>query len=275
MDSVVRDNPGESVLGLPVLRQGGAFVLEGDYFESCLETILRYVDGRPASLQRGLAVLLIRMPYVRGALDLASFYPFALARELEFDGNPYEREVVVRKDKNELYRAMSGVVRGLIRDRNFLTSFVRSRRNRTPVLLPRRHFNEVELNNAMERLCAIVSAKSGLSEADIKIVCDEFEKSFAFQRRKNSGYFRNSQDVSFQSPGRNLHGFMREVGGRHTASCFLSSRLRLGGALVEGFHYDCSVDGGVYSGTFPNCHDEQETRTGTPHLNVYSNDYVR
>lgn len=57
--------------------------------------------------------------------------------------------------------------------------------------------------------------------------------------------------------------------------CLFNGLLRIGGAIRDGFHYDCTRSGGKYAGDFANCHNEIISKAGKPHLNVYPNDYIR
>ena len=88
--------------------------------------------------------------------------------------------------------------------------------------------------------------------------------------------YRNSKDVRFKSPGRELHGHVYKSTPPHSERCFLGGKIRLGGAVRDGFHYDCVKARKVlYGGTFIDCHCQEVTIPHRSHLDVFPNDFIR
>lgn len=265
---------GEKICGVP---SETSDPYDFDYVQYLIETLIELHKIDESCFKKGLAILAYR-PFKRKSIYKYSshFSPFSILREVGLDRQIAKSGAQLRRDKNELNRECERASKNAIKTRNSVHLYMENNRNRTPLLLPIRHFESDELRRIV---CEAWNALQ--SNDDVPAIFSRLEKSFErehpFKKGKGrTGYFVNSKDIEFKSPGRYLHGTPHLNLGEHKEACFLNGVLRIGGAIKEGFHYDCTrKNDGKYSGNFENCHGETVSKKGDPHLNVYPNDYIR
>lgn len=270
---IVKSAPSELVNGLPANERGD---YSNDYIEECFDTLLAYHRGRPRCFDKGLVIIVFRS---LGSASIKSFehmfYPFAIVREVSLDRRVASSGAQLARDKNEVSRRTIIAAKRAVKVRNQVTTYLASRCNRTPFLLPIGHFGEAPIGEMIKEAWGILKDEDNAGLVFDKLA-KEFEKQHPFIRMKrNTGYFINAHGVEFRSPGRDLHGITHPNVDGHQERCFFNGTLRIGGQVRQGFHYDCTYKGGKYSGTFESCHGEVISREGNPHLNVYPNDYIR
>ncbi|WP_428414504.1 hypothetical protein [Pararhizobium sp.] len=272
--AVAKALPGDFVAGLPFDGQGRPSI---SYFEDCFDTLVAFHNGRPQCFQKGLAVIALQF---FGGGDFSSaaeaFFPFALFKAVDHKARLASTGKQMLRDKNELVRIVLAEAKRAVKLKNKVTTYLHSKANRTPLLLPIEHFGGDELRQML------AGASNGLQTADDPNILFEtverlFEAQHPFHKKKTAtGFFVNANSVEFRSPGRDLHGVTHANSGDHNHLCFLNGSLRIGGQIKTGFHYDCcQKDGKPHGGTFIGCHAHPLRRQGKPHLNVYSNDYIR
>lgn len=274
VQAVAKSLPGDFVSGLPF---DGAGRPSASYFEDCFDTLVAFHNGRPQCFEKGLAVLALQF-FGGGDFSAAasSFFPFALFKIVDHKARLALTGNQMLRDKNELIRIFSAEAKRTVKLKNRVTTYLHSRSNRTPLLLPVRHFGGDEVTDLVTRAWTSLPSATdpnGLFEQLERV----FEERYPFHKKKNSsGFFVNANSVEFRSPGRDLHGVTHANSGDHNHLCFLNGSLRIGGQIRTGFHYDCCQrDGKPHGGTFMGCHAQDLRRHGKPHLNVYSNDYIR
>lgn len=270
--SIVKSVPGETITGLPAI---GSRLLSADYIVECFDTLEAFHAGRPNCFDRGLCVIGVAQTGESFSSVSEHFFPFALTSEVRFPRTYSSSPSQSRRDKNELSRFLEAHVKRQVRIRNDINQYLQSRTNRTPMLLPLRHFGEKELDSAVKAAWQTLP-HSKAPVAELEAICKDFEERFPFSKRSGrSGLFANSRDIWFTLPGRDLHASAHSEAIGHAKQCFLNGVLRVGAAIRQGFHYDCTKKGDKHSGTFSNCHGETVTKSGKPHLNVYPNDFIR
>lgn len=270
---VVKATPGEFVAGLPAPGRGG---YNAHYLSDCMESLVAFHAGRKTCFDKGLVVIAFRDASDVGIGKFAdSLYPFAIIKEVAFARKVASSGKQLSVDKNDVSRAVVATAKTAIRVRNQVTGYLSSRCNRTPLLLPRRHFNESALETLIREVWEGLQ-RSNEANSILENSVRNFERRFPFVKgKKVSGHFTNSNSVEFRSPGRDLHGLAYPKIEGHQDQCFLNGSLRIGGQIRPGFHFDCTHKGGRHGGAFPDCHGETVNKKGNPHLNVFPNDYIR
>jgi hypothetical protein len=236
---------------------------------------MAFVRGRPKALENGLAVLMLLRPWEKGGLS-KFFFPFALYTEVNTADIPVRDGMRAKIIANSQAVKIIDTANSMIKPTRAIKAEIEERLKRSPILLPLRHFASDELAELLitigEGIKEQVNPKCWISDK-----CREFERIFPFKKTGGKqGQFSNRNGINFTMPGRALHGEKGFVSGNgHNDMCFLNGKLRLGGPIADGFHYDCTAGGNCHSGNFCNCHDENDQYKGNPHLNIYSNDYIR
>lgn len=247
-----------------------------EIFEECLDTLIEFHRGRSDCFKKGLLVVGVTQPGEEIQEILSKFFPFALTKEINFPRKYSTSSAQARRDGNALFAILEKEIKHQVKIRNRITSFLGSKAARTPILLPLNHFGEDDLINFISQ-----TWKKASEASDIQVFLDEeskkFETKFPFKKKNGSrtGFFQNSKDVWFRPPGRDLHGSSYPKAPGHLTTCFFNAILRIGGAIKDGFHYDCTKGGSRHVGTFQNCHGDSVQMSGRPHLNVYPNDFIR
>ena len=150
---------------------------------------------------------------------------------------------------------------------------LQQRSNTCPFMLPLRNFRSKTLSPDLTELANVLRT----TDQPEFVVAEARRKMLERHPMERAGgehrYFADDADVRFKMPGRHLHG-VANAGQGHSSRCFISGMFRLGGRLIDGFHYDCSKESGRLSGTRGNCHDEARDHSGR-YLNISPNDYIR
>lgn len=253
-----------------------SYAITAAHCRELIDTLARYVEGRPHCLENGLGVVLLLRQWEGKSFE-SNFRPFAICIETKIDEPLNTRGEAAKRVANVYALAALQAANQIRKPVGALAGELRDRLRRTPLLLPVRHFNSDHLRSLIEETWAAVRAASDPAQA-IRRACDRFEEHHPFAKvGRRQGAFSNDAGVRFTAPGRHdFHGrraTRRE--GQHTDYCFLSARTRLGGPFQDGFHYDCTRGQTNYSGRFRNCHDAEDDHRGRPHLNVYPNDFIR
>jgi len=264
---------GELIAGLPVRDYEG---YSRQYLNDCLDTIKAFAAGRPNCFDKGLSVICVIQPGDDFDEIKEHFFPFCIVTIVRFERRFASSPAQARRDKNEVERSLIAKAKQQVKLASEVSTYLQSRSNRTPMLLPIRRFGRQELSDAVREAWLYLQTADRAGEM-IEAIAAQFEEAFPFRRKagSRSGYFANPDNIEFKAPGRDLHGTSRPDVGEHPDFCFLNGHLRIGGAIRGGFHYDCTKSGAKYSGRFDACHGQLVDRTGNPHLNVFPNDYIR
>lgn len=246
------------------------------HIDDLFDTLTAEVRARPNCLENGLGVIFLLRPWENGDGLFEAFFPFALCTLVYADNRSLQSGARVSSVANDQISDIFAAAKNLIAPCRILTTELRSRRKRTPLLLPVRHFDSDSLFGLLRNLWTNLKNQPNPKQY-LRDQCVEFEKKFPFEKSgKRSGRFVNGKRVSFVAPGRALHGRQWNVDDTgHNAECHFNAALRLGGGSSTNIHYDCTRGRGSYSGNFKNCHDQSQYYKGSPHLNVYSNDFIR
>lgn len=274
LKAIVTSLPREMVAGLPVREHGG---YSKEYLDDCLDTLKAFETGRPECFARGLSIICFVQPSDDYLAISEHFYPFSIVSGVEFGRRFATSPSQASRDKNEAIRLLVAKAKQQVKLASEVSTYLRSRSNRTPILLPLRRFERQELIDAVREAWLFLQTAEHAGER-LQAISAEFEKSYPYRRRPGakSGYFANGRKIEFKAPGRDLHGMPHPGHTGHPEACFLNGRLRLGGAIADGFHYDCTRgENAKYSGAFEACHGQVLERAGRPHLNIYPNDYIR
>ena len=203
-------------------------------------------------------------------------FPFADTNAVAFDQKPPARvSESVNKAIHELRVQLANASRSL----NAIEKEVRSRINRTPVMLPLRAFGYDEIDDLLKGVGTNVLAAGDPFSAvkkEVEGFCRRHpRRSFSHDPKK---HFVNPKGVVFRTPAGRPHGTLDpDFHGDHGVQCFPRSRLRLGSSFDPAFHYDCCASGrGALPASWIGCHGQIIAIKGTRrHANVYPNDYVR
>lgn len=232
------------------------------------------INKTPSAADDGFGVMCLAHDWYNISGFENIFFPSSLVLKV-----PLPHPILVdgnggREYFNKVLRALSLASPRLIRATRATASEVKARRNRSPILLPLKNFGSERLVPAIREL------SSDLLNVDhpsgrIKQACDEIEAAHPFTPKGDGKGFRDSENIIFRSPGRDLHGQVWDrPGDGHEVACNLNARFRLGGPIAHGFHYDCTRPP-FLQGYFSNCHGQTADYKGKPHLNVSPNDFIR
>lgn len=262
--------------GVPLYATANSYALDEAYCGELIQTLVSFIEERPNCIVHGLSVILLRREWEKTPVERL-FWPFALPKIVTVSGFISRSGEGAKRVANHYADEAISAARSARKTIRAMTSEFESRLRRTPLLLPVTHFGSAELDKLLNE--AAVAARNSVNPTEaILEACKRFEHDFPFKKTgKKKGGFTNRKGVRFESPARDgFHGKRAEKPiAPHTEECFLNARTRLGGAFADGFHFDCSVNGGIYSGTFANCHKANDKYVGRPHLNVYPNGFIR
>lgn len=270
---------GEEFTGLGLKPFHGRYEIDEFYCEELLETMARYIEGRPECITRGLAVIIVRSsgqrPEETVRLEKA-IWPFALYKTICIDYPVSDRGEGLRRAANVYSNAAISAGQTLASLTKYVNNIFTTQLRRTPLLLPLRRFDSTHLVSLIGEILS--SLPTGSEPGNIiDRACERFLARHPRRRDGKGVIFENYSGVEFKTPPRSdFHGNRSKVANElgHNAKCFLTARLRMGGHYADGFHYDCRR-GSSYSGHFKNCHDAEEYYKGNPHLNIFPNDYIR
>lgn len=251
------------------------YVITEQHLDELFETLTAEADAHPSCFDDGLGVIFLLRPWEQGYGLIESFFPFALCNLVPTSDRPVRRGSEARRIANNQIADIFAAARNLIEPCRVVTSDLRSRERRTPLLLPIRHFDASSFSELLGNLSANLKDERNPKQY-LHDQCAEFERSFPFKRKnRTTSHFVNDEGVSFVAT-RVPHGQRWAANdASHDAECYFNASLRLGGGTSASAHYDCTRGRGPYKGTFKNCHDQEDDYTGKPHLNVYSNDFIR
>jgi hypothetical protein len=261
---------------LPLEKSAKGYVITQDYCSDLLDSASKFIRGRPASIVGGVGTLLLLRPWERDIwrnhFCHFSLYASILTNEAPvLSGSDAKRMANTQIDEFFLAARLQMPAAAAI------SQELSSHGQRTPLLLPLRHFGDARLNQLLDEIEIEVRRQPRPHEY-VRKRCKAFEATLDSTRHGRGGRsYVNGAGVVFSAPGRALHGsFHFDGGGRHNSKCHLTALARIGGAIADGFHYVCTArNGGPHSGAFANCHDEIAAFNGQPHLNVYPNDFIR
>jgi hypothetical protein len=265
---------GHHFTGLPLrATPNGSYLVNQSHCRDLIETLIRYMTGRPNCIDDGLVVLMLLRPWEPGGFA-HNFYPFAFYREIRTIDRParagQERLRVANVQTDDLLkmgRSLTTPVKAIKRE-------LQDRLKRSPILLPLHHFSSPALRTLLDEILANLHGEINPGKF-IRERCEQFEQEHPFVKvGGRTGRFTDRRGIFFDLPGRALHGEKSSILG-HPNECYLSAKLRIGGPFDDGFHFDCTRGGGAYAGSFANCHGAVDTYRGNPHLNVYPNDFIR
>lgn len=214
---------------------------------------------------------------------LEPFFPFAVTMPIEpfhsFEVPKHER----RKSLNDFLAKLQDDLKSLRSCASQMKDKL-SGRNFSTLTLPVRNFRSDVLRSNLEALFGKLWQASDPA-AMIEAAAQAIElvhprKRIKYEERNHSSdpnkpYFLDDLGRRFKSPGNDLHGLMAEVGEGHNIACLIASRVRIGGPILSGLHYDCDYfPYRPVTDTFSNCHDEPTTAKRTSHANIAPSDAV-
>lgn len=261
-------------LALPLKASvAGTYSINDAHIEQSLANLAKYIESDHTKVSEGVGLVTLLRPWEpdRG---VDSFFPFllpAIARTYE---RPRDSGVVVNQHATSIVQAAEGLLQPI----KEIKGVLRDRLRRTPLLLPLRSFRADELTDLLQQTFRELPSAQNPKEF-LRQACEKFENRFPFLRHDDGiqPAFMNDREMIFCAPGRHiLHGRKTAIGEvSHTIRCFLNARLRLGGMIADGFHYDCVKRKGKHTGNNPNCHDALVDCEGSKYLNMYPNDFIR
>jgi hypothetical protein len=262
----------------------GTYMVEEHYCNQLINDLIVYFSNNVGCLDKGLAVIMFSCGLNKIQIE-NRFFPFAFYVEGENVVSNKRSNYQDRKIAKEYSTNIFQYFKKIREPVSALNIEFSDRLQRTPLLLPIRHFASAEHKAMLHALVSKLNGSENPSEI-IKSECEGFQRNYPLKNSdskrgrardtKSNKYFENDRGVWFTSPGRAFHGRrLEQVEAPHDQRCFLNSRLRLGGVYQDGFHYDCTKAGKPHKGIFYNCHDANEHYTGNPHLNIFPDDYIR
>jgi hypothetical protein len=215
---------GLTFTGLPLRELGGRYAITLEYCSDLMDTLARYLEGRPGAVPSGVGVV---VPIRTGQLEndfaqvTAHFCSFAVCVCVRVDYNLFEKGEALKKSSNDLADKLLPIAEKLNSKVSDLGVYYSSQVRRTPLLLPRAHFNSAKLNDTLNELGKALF-ESATPAKTAENVSDEFLKYFD-RRRDGKGFiFENDYNVEFKTPPRNeFHGQAPELEklGEHKLAC--------------------------------------------------------
>lgn len=227
--------------------------------------------------QIGFAVLYIRNGNSDRVIE-EGLFPFLFQVPIDWHLTGYDKHGL-RTSKNALVRPLRELGARIRICLQTLGTELVEQAQRTPWLLPVRNFESPHLCPAIHQLQADLLAAPKPQEV-LARRGREFRQRHP-PRRPQEGhhagrsYFVDESGMSFQPPGKDLHGFFRPAPG-HTQACNVSSRRRLGAPYRRAFHYDCTRGGGATSASLFSCHRHVRALVkSSKNINIATNDFTR
>jgi hypothetical protein len=230
-----------------------------------------YIERDRESCNSGLVALLFDPSEAEFDAFSGAFFPWTIVVKAELPkraGNAGARSIA-----NLVFQALQSAANRGRSSVKAMTVEAKEWMNRTPLLLPLRNFDSKALRPELAHLFQELpdaQAPGDLLSATRKRI-EKYHPRIG--SKKSQKYYVDDRGVRFKMPGRHMHGVAHRAEG-HQTQCFLNGLLRLGGRIVEGFHYDCSVEGKRMRGSRSNCHDANEDVDGD-YVNIASNDFLR
>ncbi|AZN35547.1 hypothetical protein [Iodobacter ciconiae] len=269
MPIIVKDNG--CYFGKPI---DSSIMYNKKYAEYFLDKFRNHelLDLKKNTFDVGYVIIYVKSPGVEPDQDfINAFFPFILAIPivLEENINPESADFKIFMDR--LMKAVKSAKEVI----NIFKSEVVERANKTPMLLPLKNFKSSFFCRFLQKLQEEIPWSQN-KEGVLKQYIKNFKESHIPLKESNGpSPFLDSRGIVFRSPGKARHGF-QNVTDKHTTTCILNGRFRLGAPYDASFHYDCSKEKilplsiHVYG-----CHTLKEIKTGNPHLNISPNDFVR
>jgi hypothetical protein len=222
-------------LGLKPFR--GRYEIDKYYCEELLETMTRYIEGRPECVRQGLAVIIVQRagqrPEETRRLEEA-IWPFALSKTISIEYPVSDRGEGLKRAANIYSTAAISGGQSLASLTRYVNNVFTTQLRRTPLLLPLRRFDSTHLVSLIREVLALLPTSSEPADV-IDQACERFLAVHPRRRDGKGAIFENNSGVEFKTPPRSRRG----------------SR---------------------YSGNFKNCHDARGYYNGNPHLNIFPND---
>lgn len=283
MSRVRADLKGQALFASPLRKNSaGNYAVDLEACDRALQSVSKALRADPQCLAGGLGVVILRRPWEQPRFS-DFYFPFGLVRHaVSENANIGGRRL--KEVANATSRAVTETCRILIGPIKAARNRYESTAGKTRALLPIKNFSSPVLRDGLVRL----SEELPYSD-DPKKMLKEFDEALSElvpsrRERDHGAYFEDAANKWFKMPGRALHGRVRILAedspsakgaGAHILRCHLAAKLRLGGTVIEGFHFDCTAKGKALVGDFEICHSITSRYHGRPHLNIYVNDFIR
>lgn len=205
-----------------------------------------------------------------------NFVPFGLVIEVKVNKSREYTDGAARILGNRIRMEIHSLLPRISRGMDVIYKEI-SKINRTPLILPCMNFGSKSLINFVFRF----SIRSGdnIEELGGGNFTELYEKiRIKKSSRSKTRYFLGKNDISYHAAGHAMHGKKWNIGENkgHDLRCFMKAAYRMGCQIIEGFHYDCCIDGKEFcEGHFVNCHGYEGFYRSAKNLNIYPNDYIR
>lgn len=266
---------GNLVIRKPLrLSTGGRYELNANHADQLIEELSKRITNDPAITTEGCGLIVLAQDMRHARHFTERFYPFVLGCHVPLPTPLVTLGTPGRITLNRVASAVANAIPSLRAAVTAVNTELSCRWSRTPLQLPLRNFSSKVLNPEIERLFWSL-VQSQAPEPDIHRACQAIEREHPFSTEEGRSFW-DRRSKRFKMPGRALHGDAKAVGADHRPECLIAGRLRLGGSVRDGFHFDCFQGAkGVLKGRFPDCHGASATWTGKPHLNIAPSDFIR
>lgn len=164
----------------------------------------------------------------------------------------------------------------------FVSALFQDKNQLAVMMLPKKNFISEILDNLFNELVQWSSNKNNQSLNRTQELLYNFVATHRQPKRRTQyasvKYFRDNDDLYFQL-GDESHG-KSETGEEHSSLCIFAAYFRFGIRLNRDKHFNVSKDGDnspiPINTVFYSCHSQHYTvQSGTKHLNIFPNDYIR
>ena len=158
-----------------------------------------------------------------------------------------------------------------------ISNEVVSNDNQTPLLLPERNFDTIEIQKLAGEVGRIALSETDAFEAIKKIKTDFNSRNPKINNQDYGKSYKNKKNILFRGPGKNNRHALAAVSAHgHKQQCLIRGRMRLGAAYDPRFHYDCTSLKGAVSRKWESCHEQDfSLPIGRTHVNISPNDHTR
>ncbi len=265
---------GHRVFGVPSVVQDRSCRPTAEDAHRLIEAALALVARTPSAATSGFGVICLAHEWIDLTSFQQCFYPACLVQRARLN-HPVvvggrAGEIFINETLEEVRRAIIP----LIRATTAVNTEAEARLKRSPMLLPMRNFASARLQPSVGQLFQSLLGAPKPHQL-IEEACRHIEEVHPFVPKGELKGFTDDSNVTFRSPGRDLHARLWENAGKnHNVGCTLNGYFRLGGSLRQGFHFDCTRSARL-EGVFQDCHGAAAAYRGDPHLNIAPNDFVR
>ena len=276
---------GQRFIGEP-LRPNSAGEYQPDlaHGEALLARLTKALKTDTSLNEHGCGVIIVG-PEGYDATELANLLaPFAVLCEMALPLPVKAQGRAARMQVNQIASGLRRATPPLVRAVNAMNTELKSRLNRTPLLLPLRNFAGRGVADVIRRLSFDLPLADSPEEVIVS-ACKAIEARYPFGKVDGGSTkcFTDDRNIQFRLPARAHHGMAGSSDPPHNPACFLNGGFRIGGRYEPGFHYDCRRDHSSgqrknarpLKGTFPDCHGDHASYKGKPHLNIAPNDFAR